>query len=206
MELSSLREFKDFYAYSGIKINYALILHPQSNGQIERFNDMILQGLKSKNFDRQKPYAGKWVKELPSVLWALRTTLSCTTGHTPFSLVYGSKAMLPIEVEYKSFRVQQFSEEQSNDSQVDDLTKLEESREAVVIQSVKHQQVMRRYHTINTSSHNFKVGNFVLHKIQTTKDRHKCSPVWEGPFEVVKVTRPGSYRLPREGGSEVQNS
>jgi hypothetical protein len=47
--------------------------------------------------------------------------------------------MLPTEVEQKSFWVQLFSEEQSNDSQVDDLIKLEELREAVVIQSAKNQ-------------------------------------------------------------------
>jgi transposase InsO family protein len=40
------REFKDFCADLGIKINYALVLHPQSNGQAERSNGMILQGLK----------------------------------------------------------------------------------------------------------------------------------------------------------------
>jgi hypothetical protein len=50
-----------------------------------------------------------------------------------FSLVYGSKAMLPIEVEHKSFRVQHFNEEQSDDSRVDELTMLEELREVVVI-------------------------------------------------------------------------
>jgi hypothetical protein len=77
---------------------------------------MILQGLKPKFFDRLKPYAGKWVKEFPLVLWALRTTPSRAMGHTPFSLVYGSEAMLPTEVEHKSFRVQHFSEEQLNDS------------------------------------------------------------------------------------------
>jgi hypothetical protein len=59
-------------------------------------------------------------------------------GHTPFLLVYGSEIMLPIEVEHKSFRVQQISEEQLDDSGVDDLTKLEKLREAVVIQSAKH--------------------------------------------------------------------
>jgi hypothetical protein len=32
-------------------------------------------------------------------------------GHTPFSLLYGSEAMLPIEVEQMSFCVQQFNEE-----------------------------------------------------------------------------------------------
>jgi transposase InsO family protein len=105
------REFKNFCADSGIKINYASMSHPQSNNQVERSNDMILQGPKPIIFDRLKPYAGKWVKELPSVLWVFRTTLSHATGHTPFSLVYGSEAMLPTEVEHKSFRMQHFSEE-----------------------------------------------------------------------------------------------
>jgi transposase InsO family protein len=105
------REFKDFCVDSDIKTNYALVSHPQSNGQVERLNGMILQGLKSRVFDRLKPYTKKWVNELPSVLWALHTTLSCDMGHTPFSLVYGSEAMLPTEVEQKSFRVQHFNEE-----------------------------------------------------------------------------------------------
>jgi hypothetical protein len=67
------------------------------------------------------------------VLWALCTVLSHAMGNTPFSLVYGSEAMLPTEVEHKSFRVQQFNEEQSDDSRVDDLTRLDELREPMVI-------------------------------------------------------------------------
>jgi hypothetical protein len=51
--------------------------------------------------------------------------------------------MLPTEVEHKSFYVQHFGEEQLDDSQVDDLTRLEELREAMVIQLEKHQQAMR---------------------------------------------------------------
>jgi hypothetical protein len=97
------REFKDFCAGSGIKINYASVSHPQSNGQVECSNGMILQGLKPRIFDRLNPYAGIWVKELPSVLWALCITPSRATGHTLFSLVYGSDAMLPTKVEHKSF-------------------------------------------------------------------------------------------------------
>jgi transposase InsO family protein len=98
-------EFKDFYANSDIKINYASVSHPLSNGQVERSNGMILQGLKHRIFNRLRPYTRKWVKELPSVLWALRTALSHAMRHTLFSLVYGSEAMPPIEVEHKSFRM-----------------------------------------------------------------------------------------------------
>jgi transposase InsO family protein len=88
------RELKDFCADLDIEINYASVSHPQSNGQVEHSNGMILQGLKPRIFNRLKPYAVRWVKELPSVLWALCTTPSHATGHTPFSLVYGSEAML----------------------------------------------------------------------------------------------------------------
>jgi hypothetical protein len=100
---------------------------------------MILQGLKPRIFNRLKPYARKRVKELPSVLWALHTTPSRATGHTPFSLAYRSEAMLPTEVEHKYFQVQHFNEEQSKDSRADDLTKLEELCEAAIILSAKHQ-------------------------------------------------------------------
>jgi hypothetical protein len=54
-------------------------------------------------------------------------------GHIPFSLVYGSEVMLPTKVVHKSFRVQHFSEEQSDGSRVDDLTRMEELCEVTVI-------------------------------------------------------------------------
>jgi transposase InsO family protein len=104
------REFKDFCADLVIKINHVSVSHMQRNGQVERSYGMILQGLKPKIFDRLKPYAGKWVKKLPSVLWAWCTTPSHATCHTPFSLVYGTKALLPTEKEHKSFCVQHFNE------------------------------------------------------------------------------------------------
>jgi hypothetical protein len=72
----TMREFNDSYVDSGIKVNYAPVSHLQSNNQVECSNGTILQGLKPRIFDRQKPYAGKWVKVLLSVLWTLRTTLS----------------------------------------------------------------------------------------------------------------------------------
>jgi hypothetical protein len=70
--------------------------------------------------------------------------------------------MLPTEVEHKSFCVQHFNEEQLDDSRVDDLTRLEQLREAAVIQSAKHHDAMRRYHVWNICSCSFKVGDFVL--------------------------------------------
>jgi hypothetical protein len=78
------REFIGFCDDVGIKVNYASVSHPQSNGQVKRSNSMILQGLKPRIFDRLKPYAGKWMKDLLSVLCALRMTPSQATGQTHF--------------------------------------------------------------------------------------------------------------------------
>ena len=46
-----------------------------------------------------------WVEKLPFALWGYRTSIRALTGATPYSLVYGSEAMLPIEVEIQSLRV-----------------------------------------------------------------------------------------------------
>jgi IS30 family transposase len=54
----TVREFKDFCVDSDIKINHASMSHPQSNGQVERLNGMILQGLKPRIFNRLKLYVG----------------------------------------------------------------------------------------------------------------------------------------------------
>ena len=46
-----------------------------------------------------------WSEYLLFALWGYRTTTRTTTGQTPFSLVYGCEAVLPIETEIKSLRV-----------------------------------------------------------------------------------------------------
>ena len=118
----------------------------------------------------------------------------------------GSVTMLPIEIEYKSLRVQLFSEQHSEDSRMTDLDNIEELREAALILSARQQQAMRRHHEKRILVRQFEVGDFVLQKIQTTKDRHQLSALWEGSYYVIEVTQPGSYRLGREDGSEVLNS
>src|SRR5205809_4109943 len=61
-------EFQDWCEELSIKICYTSVAHPQSNGQVEHANDMVLQGFKTRAFNRLKPYAGKWAKELASIL------------------------------------------------------------------------------------------------------------------------------------------
>ncbi|XP_014660155.1 uncharacterized protein LOC106804135 [Setaria italica] len=70
------KKFLDFYDGYGIRVNWALIGHPRMNGQIERANRMVPQGLKPRIFDQLKKHAGLWVVELLAILWSLRMTLN----------------------------------------------------------------------------------------------------------------------------------
>jgi len=83
-------------------VNWSAVAHPQTNDQVKRANDMILPRLKPRIYNRLKKFGKKWVEQLSSVLWSLRTTPSRTTKFTPFLMVYGSEAMLPTNLEYGS--------------------------------------------------------------------------------------------------------
>nr|AAW56896.1 putative polyprotein [Oryza sativa Japonica Group] len=91
-------DFQDYCIGLGVKICFASVSHPQSNGQVERANSIVLQGIKTRVYDRLMSHDKKWVEELPSVLWAMRTTPTTSNKETPFFLVYGSEAMLPTEL------------------------------------------------------------------------------------------------------------
>ena len=80
------------------KISFASAAHPKSNRQGERVNAEVLRGLKTRTFDKLWNYGGRWIDELPMVLWSLKMTPNQATGQSPFSLVYGAEAVIPTEL------------------------------------------------------------------------------------------------------------
>ena len=85
-------------------------MHPRTNGQVERANSMVLQGLKPRIFNWLNKFGGRWVVDLPAVLWSLRMTPSQATGYTPFFMVYGSEAILLTDLDYGAPRVRAYDE------------------------------------------------------------------------------------------------
>ena len=59
-----LRFCYDFH----IRVDWSAVAHPQMNGQVERANDMILQGLKPRIFNELNKFGQRWLTELPSVI------------------------------------------------------------------------------------------------------------------------------------------
>jgi hypothetical protein len=104
-------EVEEYCHHTGICLDLASMAHPQSNGQVERTNGLLLSGIKPRLEAPLHRAAGAWEEELPSMLWSLRTTPNRSTGLTPFFLVYRAKAVLPSDVQYNSPRVEAYEEE-----------------------------------------------------------------------------------------------
>ena len=133
------KNFENLCAAYGIKHPRSLVNHPMTNRNVERANGIILQGIKTRIFDRLKAYDKKWAQEVPTALWSIRTTSSCTTGENPFFLVYGAEAVLPPDIRLKSPRVLMFSKEEEPEHRDLALMLLEEERDRVSYRVQRYQ-------------------------------------------------------------------
>ena len=167
---------------------------------------MVLQGLKPCIFDRLNKYAGRWVVEVPMILWSLRMTLNRSTGLTPFFLDYGAEAVLPSDFDHGAPRVKAFDHDRAMEAQQDTVDLLEEARETTIIYSAHYQQTLRRYHERKIRGRILKVEDLVLQRTKLTKEKHKLSSSWEGPYTVTEVIRPGTYRLEDNNGNLLTNT
>ena len=113
---------------------------------------------------------------------------------------------LPVDLIFGAPRLTFKSIAEVEATRLEDIDILEEERLNAVIQSARYEQTLRRYHDKAVRHRSFVVGDLVLRRILTGEGRHKLSPVWEGPFMVSEVTRPGSDRLTQMDGTEVGNS
>jgi hypothetical protein len=189
-----------------IRVDWAAVAHPMSNGQVERANGMILQGLKPRIYNDLNRFGKRWMKELPSVVWSLRTTPSRATGFTLFFLVYGVEAVLPTDLEYGSPRTRAYDDQRNQASREDSLDQLEEARDRALLHSARYQQSLRCYHARGVRPRNLQVGDLVLRMRQDTRGRHKLTPSWEGPFVIAKVLKPGTYKLANSQGEVYDNA
>ena len=140
------------------------------------------------------------------MVWGLRTQASCSTGVSPYLLVYGSEAILLADIAFRAPRVEHYNEEQAIAVRTKDVNRAEEERLITCICIAKYLEGLLRYYNRNIKGCSFAVGNLILHRKLKTEGMHKLSCPWEGPYVVKEVTRPGSYRLCDMDGIDISNS
>nr|GEV47149.1 reverse transcriptase domain-containing protein [Tanacetum cinerariifolium] len=93
-------------------------------------------------------------------------SLKQSDGETPFSLTYGSEAVIPAEIDL-----------------------LQERREATAIREAEYKTNMERYYNKKVRLTSFNPGEFVFKKNEASRveDQGKLGPTWEGPYRVMKT-------------------
>ncbi|XP_070026470.1 uncharacterized protein [Nicotiana sylvestris] len=132
----------EFFEKWRIKRILSTPYHPAANGQAKSSNKVILNILKKK-LEKAK---GLWPELLPEVLWAYRTTRKTNTGETPYSLVYGTDAVIPVEVGEPSLRYSNESGTCNDESRLQNLDEVEEQRDMAHIRMVAQKQQVERYY------------------------------------------------------------
>ena len=188
------KKLMEFYADLGIKSTTTSVEHPQTNGQAEATNKVILGQLKR----RLGSAKGLWAEKLLEILWAYRCTLQTSTGETPFNLTYGTEAMLPVEINEPTLWRQIEDWNSNNECLRTDLDLIEELRERVQIkEEAVNRRASKRFNA-KVKPMSFNEGDLVWRmRTNARKDpqQGKLASNWEGPFRVLENLKNGAYRL-----------
>ncbi|XP_076960054.1 uncharacterized protein LOC143636306 [Bidens hawaiensis] len=120
-----------------------------------------------------------WVNELPHILWAFLTQKNSSNSETPFSLTYGTEAMIPAEIGIPSARVLLIDD---NDLELRmNLDLLEERGELATIREHNYKRLLQKYYNSRIQKCEFDAGDFVFRNNEASGQEPpgKLAPTWE---------------------------
>ncbi|KAJ4702859.1 Transposon Ty3-I Gag-Pol polyprotein [Melia azedarach] len=153
--------FKTWCSELGIDLKFTSPAHPQANSQVEATNKTVKKALKTR-LDEKK---GSWVDELSDVLWAYRTTSITTIGETPFSLAFGTEAVILAKIGIPTYQTLSFQEQRNNEVLYVNLDMLKEKKETAQVLVATYQQKSFRYYNKKVKARRFMEGDLVLRKV-----------------------------------------
>lgn len=107
-----------------INLKFSSPAYLQANGQVEVVNKLLKRTHKNKLGAKK----GDWLKLLPEVLWAYHCTECTSTGETPYSLTFKAEAVISVEVDVPTHRVDHYTLEQNAEQLTLSMDSLEEHR------------------------------------------------------------------------------
>ena len=107
---------------------------------------------------------GKWVEELPGVLWAYRTSSHKPTEVSPFTLTYGMEAIIPIEIGMPTLRTK-ILEEANTEALARDLDMTGELHEAAVVRIASYQKKTTNLYKRRVRQCTYQAKDIVLRRV-----------------------------------------
>ncbi|XP_075475755.1 uncharacterized protein LOC142511186 [Primulina tabacum] len=142
---------------------------------------IIVQAIKARLHGKGKD----WVEELPSILWAYRTIPRTATRETPYYLVYGSEAVLPVEIGQSSTRIESYPND-NDQTRAIELDFVEEKRDRAAIRIEAYRSRVMKSYNKHVRARDFQLGDPVMKKVKLVGDVGKLEARWEGPFKVIQ--------------------
>ena len=121
-------------------------------------------------------------------------------GATPYSLVYGTEAVIPAEIEILSLRIvveDEIDYDEWIKTRLEQLSLIDEKRLTSVCHGQLYQKRMARAYNKKVRPRHFEEGQLVLRRIlpHHAETKGKFSPNWRGPFVVKRVLPNGALYL-----------
>lgn len=148
--------------------------------------------------------ADDWDQYIQSVAFAYRVNVQATTKFSPFELLYGVKARLPLDMEGKG-DVEPDDDETLHNRLVELASSLKEKRQEAKKNIETAQAKQKHRYDLKHKAPVYKVGDMVLryNRRRDTRVGDKLSSRFTGPFKIVEVMGRGVYRL-QQGGKPVK--
>ncbi|KAI5426500.1 hypothetical protein KIW84_032077 [Lathyrus oleraceus] len=174
---------------------------PKTNGAVEAANNI------KKIIQKMTVTYKDWHEMLPFALHGYRTSVRTSTGATPFSLVYGTEAVLPVEVQIPSLRIMKeagLDEDEWIQTRLDQINLIDEKRLAAVCHGQIYQKRMTQAFNKKVKRRVYQIGDLVIKRIILPQGdpRGKWTPTYEGSFVVKKVSSGGAMMLATMDGEE----
>jgi hypothetical protein len=171
---------------TGFRHNLAAVYHPQTNGLTERFNGTLCNALKK----CVNSSTAEWDDLIPSVLFAYRTMKQSTTKFSPFYLMHGREAQLPIDLELFGSHGECESFKDALDRRISDLVGVFTDSMILAKDNIGNAQQLQK-ERINKldKAQSYKVGDLVLLYDAAKQNVHgdKFTLRWKGPYIVKKI-------------------
>jgi hypothetical protein len=189
-------QFREFTGSMKIMLMDSSPYYAQGNGQAEASKKVMIKIIKKSIKDNPR----RWHEKLSEVLWAHRTSRHGATKVTPFEIVYGQEAVLPVEIGLQNLRITRqdsLSAKEYHELMMDKIDDVPESRFKALEEIEREKVKIAKAYNKHVMEKSFQVGDLVCKMILLLGTRSgkfgKWSPSWEGPFRVIRVVPSNAY-------------